>query len=779
MKMITSLLFCVLIFQAATADTPPPKAANQQLGNLVDPVNPSRDIAFGATSGKTLVLDNNTYLKSRNATDLTDINFVSLLKFTGGASNGTLTLGEGSGGTISLTRTGTINVQGKSDASGTVYLTGPVEVYGTGDGTSAGGSSVLFSNNDQSDAVTLRGPNDIVGGAYDLTFYLPHADGTAGDCMKTDGSGQLGFSSCSGSSDATSLQGVAVSSTPPTDAQVLTYNNSATQWEPRALPAGISSSGISGSVQFSDGSGGLSSDASKFYWDNGNKRLGIGTGSPRRDLEMNGTEPTLLWWENDRPADGKGWQMTSSAGTWYLQALNDAEEGNTAISITKSGNTITGVQLPQGQVDIGGALNVTGTITGTLSGNASTASALASDPSDCGSNTYSTGIGANGNLTCASITNASTTATSANTASAIVARDGSGNFSASTITAALTGNASTASALQNNPSDCGADTYATTIAASGNLTCATVTNAGLAGSIAASKLVGSDIATVGTVTTGTWSATAIGATKGGTGLTSVTTGDLIYGSATDTWSKLAAGTSGKALVQGASIPSWTTLGISGGGTGATTLTNHGVLLGQATSAIAATSAGTSGQPLLSGGASADPNWGTLGIGAGGTGATTAQTAIDALLPTQTSNARKVLTTDGTNSSWTTGAVPTLVATMSQSGQTGDFGATAIYTPSSDSWYQLNCYHYISTAATSSSTVPSIRVAYTIAETSVALTATIVVATSATNATNTQTTGVRYFKAKSGVAININTQSYASSGATAMVYGFYCALYRMD
>lgn len=43
--------------------------------------------------------------------------------------------------------------------------------------------------------------------------------------------------------------------------------------------------------------------------------------------------------------------------------------------------------------------------------------------------------------------------------------------------------------------------------------------------------------------------------------------------------------------------------------------------------------------------------GTLGIPAGGTGQTTAQGAIDALLPTQTGNAGKFVATDGTNSSW--------------------------------------------------------------------------------------------------------------------------------
>lgn len=43
---------------------------------------------------------------------------------------------------------------------------------------------------------------------------------------------------------------------------------------------------------------------------------------------------------------------------------------------------------------------------------------------------------------------------------------------------------------------------------------------------------------------------------GGTGLTSATTGDLLYASATDTLSKLAAGTLGNVVRQGASVAAW-------------------------------------------------------------------------------------------------------------------------------------------------------------------------------------------------------------------------------
>jgi hypothetical protein len=138
---------------------------------------------------------------------------------------------------------------------------------------------------------------------------------------------------------------------------------------------------------------------------------------------------------------------------------------------------------------------------------------------------------------------------------------------ATTFVGALTGNASTATALAANPSDCAADTYATTIAASGNLTCATVTNAGLAGSIAASKLVGTDIATVGTVTTGTWSADTIAVNKGGTGQTTATnafdalaptttSGDMIYHNGSDNV-RLAAGSLGQVLQSMGGTPTWT------------------------------------------------------------------------------------------------------------------------------------------------------------------------------------------------------------------------------
>jgi hypothetical protein len=57
---------------------------------------------------------------------------------------------------------------------------------------------------------------------------------------------------------------------------------------------------------------------------------------------------------------------------------------------------------------------------------------------------------------------------------------------------------------------------------------------------------------------------------------------------------------------------------------------------------------------------------TLAIGSGGTGQTTANTAFNALAPSQTSNANKYLKTDGTDTSWAT--VDALPSQTSQSGK---------------------------------------------------------------------------------------------------------------
>jgi hypothetical protein len=73
-----------------------------------------------------------------------------------------------------------------------------------------------------------------------------------------------------------------------------------------------------------------------------------------------------------------------------------------------------------------------------------------------------------------------------------------------------------------------------------------------------------------------------------------------------------------------------TLATTNGGTGLTSFTSGGAVYATSTSALTT---------------------GTLPIASGGTGQTTANTAFNALAPTQTANSGKYLTTDGSNTSW--------------------------------------------------------------------------------------------------------------------------------
>ena len=95
----------------------------------------------------------------------------------------------------------------------------------------------------------------------------------------------------------------------------------------------------------------------------------------------------------------------------------------------------------------------------------------------------------------------------------------------------------------------------------------------LSGSTLGSGVTASSLTSVGTLSSGTWSATTIAADKGGTGQTSFAIGDILYASTTSAISKLADVATGSALISGgvSTAPSW----------GKISLTTHvdGVLAG--------------------------------------------------------------------------------------------------------------------------------------------------------------------------------------------------------
>lgn len=156
--------------------------------------------------------------------------------------------------------------------------------------------------------------------------------------------------------------------------------------------------------------------------------------------------------------------------------------------------------------------------------------------------------------------------------------------------------------------------------------------ANLSGTSLPATVVSSSLTSVGTITSGTWNGSTIAVSNGGTGLTSFTTGDIVYASAANTLAALADVATGNALISGGVgvAPSYGKIG----------LTTH-----------------------ISG---------TLAIGNGGTGQTTANASLNALLPSQSTNSGRYLTTDGTNTSWAvvnSYLAPTIGSTSIGSGAT--------------------------------------------------------------------------------------------------------------
>jgi hypothetical protein len=136
-----------------------------------------------------------------------------------------------------------------------------------------------------------------------------------------------------------------------------------------------------------------------------------------------------------------------------------------------------------------------------------------------------------------------------------------------------------------------------TVNAQGQLTAAStaavIAPAGtLSGTTLNSSVVSSSLTSVGTIASGTWNGTTIGPTYGGTGQTTVSTGDLLYGSGVNTWSKLAAGTNGYVLTLSGGVPTWAAA--SGGGSGTVNSGTSGQLAYYASTgtAVSGTTTGT-------------------------------------------------------------------------------------------------------------------------------------------------------------------------------------------
>ena len=102
----------------------------------------------------------------------------------------------------------------------------------------------------------------------------------------------------------------------------------------------------------------------------------------------------------------------------------------------------------------------------------------------------------------------------------------------------------------------------------------------LSGSTLGTGVTSSSLTTVGTIGTGVWQGTEVGATYGGTGLTSYAKGDIIYASATNTLSALAKPTETAILqIDTDGTPTWNKLSSANAGTVTSGTWNGSVILG--------------------------------------------------------------------------------------------------------------------------------------------------------------------------------------------------------
>ena len=141
--------------------------------------------------------------------------------------------------------------------------------------------------------------------------------------------------------------------------------------------------------------------------------------------------------------------------------------------------------------------------------------------------------------------------------------------------------------------------------------------------ISASYVGQSSITTLGTIATGIWNGTAIGPTFGGTGITTYTTGDILYSSASNVLSKLGIGTAGQVLTVAGGIPSWAASGVpalpltvGNGGTGNTIFPVGSIPIGEGTAAFNSLSPGAAGTIVRSNGAGVDPAYSNATFPAG-------------------------------------------------------------------------------------------------------------------------------------------------------------------
>ena len=117
-----------------------------------------------------------------------------------------------------------------------------------------------------------------------------------------------------------------------------------------------------------------------------------------------------------------------------------------------------------------------------------------------------------------------------------------------------------------------------------------------------------------------------------------------------------------------------------------------------------------------------------------------------------------------------------VATSNLTAQTANSGAQVLTSSALAGLYRVSCYTVLTTAGTTSSTLPQCAFQFTDADTGVQSAYLQITGNLSSNIVGTtQTQGFYTFNAKAGTTIQYATLNYASSGATPMAYAIHVRL----
>lgn len=116
-------------------------------------------------------------------------------------------------------------------------------------------------------------------------------------------------------------------------------------------------------------------------------------------------------------------------------------------------------------------------------------------------------------------------------------------------------------------------------------------------------------------------------------------------------------------------------------------------------------------------------------------------------------------------------IPTEVAQSNDVTQAANLASKTLYAVPANQggFYRVSAYAVVTTAATTSSTLPNVQIGWTDLDSNTPLQAGTVTPTNPANAAGAFGQGVQIISAKAGTNITVSTGNYASSGATAMQY----------